>query len=255
MTTVPVSEMRRETLDQTPERALSFLRALGTNPAIRAIMSAHGYKQKDHQEGWHLVFKVTGYRSDGQTDPVNNIVAEAIRELDAWDEQGFRRAGAALERLHSEQHAYVFSDLQPAQGIHAVISVKKFLDRLDDLEKGEGRKKSRKADQAAIATLAERGITSEERSRLRKLVKIAQSEPDFGPLDPESDMKDKALVDDLVELRKWYRDWSETARAAISRRDYLLLLGLAQRKVGKKKDDESDDSPNNNPTPPAAPVG
>src|SRR5205085_1827301 len=104
-------------------------------------------------------------------------------------------------------------------------------DRLDDLEESPERKKSRKADHAAIETLAARGINAEERARLHKLVKIAQSEPQFGVMDASIDAKDKALVNDLVELRKWYRDWSETARAAISRRDYLLLLGLAQRKV------------------------
>lgn len=39
----------------------------------------------------------------------------------------------------------------------------------------------------------------------------------------------------LLALRAWYLDWSDTARAVISRRDYLIRLGLAQRKKAAKK--------------------
>jgi hypothetical protein len=38
----------------------------------------------------------------------------------------------------------------------------------------------------------------------------------------------------LVELRAWYEDWSEMARVTFKRRDHLLRLGLAQRKVRRK---------------------
>jgi hypothetical protein len=35
----------------------------------------------------------------------------------------------------------------------------------------------------------------------------------------------------LEALRAWYHDWSETARAVIRRRDYLVMLGLVKRRV------------------------
>ena len=34
----------------------------------------------------------------------------------------------------------------------------------------------------------------------------------------------------LLKLHAWYREWSETARSVITRRDYLIRLGLAKRK-------------------------
>ena len=39
----------------------------------------------------------------------------------------------------------------------------------------------------------------------------------------------------LRELRAWYKDWSETARAVIGRRDHLILMGLAHRKRSARK--------------------
>jgi hypothetical protein len=35
---------------------------------------------------------------------------------------------------------------------------------------------------------------------------------------------------ELQELYRWYRDWSHTARAVIRRRDYLIALGVVDRK-------------------------
>jgi hypothetical protein len=35
---------------------------------------------------------------------------------------------------------------------------------------------------------------------------------------------------ELQELHGWYRDWAHTARAVIARRDYLILLGVVERK-------------------------
>ncbi len=46
--------------------------------------------------------------------------------------------------------------------------------------------------------------------------------------------KDKAHSEAMMALRHWYEEWSEIARASISRRDYLILLGLAKRKSSKK---------------------
>ncbi|KYG08548.1 hypothetical protein BE21_23090 [Sorangium cellulosum] len=47
----------------------------------------------------------------------------------------------------------------------------------------------------------------------------------------------KTLLDRLDALEKshaWYREWSETARAFIKRRDFLVRLGLAHRKAKAK---------------------
>lgn len=240
-------------LDRTPQRTLTFLRGV-TFPPIRAVMQHAGYTTNDHAEGWRLVQRACGFDADESASPkMTDEVAEAVKEIDAWDEGGYRRARAALSRLHPEQCEFVFRNLQAATGMQAVIGVITFLDRLDALESGAERKGTRKADQAALATLEKRGIGPEVRKHLRKLVKTVRSSPDL-VLEDETvtaqsdDDRKKALV----ALRAWFEDWSETARSVVPRRDYLIRLGLATRKSnGSIVDEPTDDG---EPTPPAAPV-
>jgi hypothetical protein len=221
----------RQVLEETPGRTLAFLRGVGTDMVIRGIMAKAGYTDADHAQGWNLLHKVGGYVPVAATTAVNDEARQAIVELDAWDEQGFRRAHAAMAHLHPEQDAFVFANLVAAQGSAAVLSVGTFLDRLDVLESGVGREKTKDADRAALETLAKRGIGKAERTKLRGLVTKAQTSKEM-PQPPTSDVDPRTA--DMVALRGWYEDWSETARAVVKRRDHLIKLGLARRKTSKK---------------------
>jgi len=236
----------RETLDATRERAVKFLSTVGTTKSIFAALAMRGYTLRDHQEGWKLFLKVSGYDRAYSPEEIDNVVAEAIRDLDAWDEDGFRVARAALERLHPDQAAFVFNNLAAAQGPEAVASVAKFLDRLDALEDSAERKKSRKEDRAALDTLAKRGIDAEERIRLRKLVKSAQGLLDLPAEDPHAEERDAVNEEDLVALYGWYRDWAETARVAVTRRDHHIKLGIASRRAPSESSEE-EETPQNQP--------
>ena len=212
-------------VERTPERALPFLRSFATNKDVRHAMVAAGYGDADQAEGWRLVLAATGY---AQTTPVvsDDVAArQAIVELDAWDEPGYQRIHAALERLHPEQDAFVFNGLEAGHGPSAVLGVARMLDRLDQLEQGS------EADQAAIATLTKRGITPALRQQLRQLVTTAQAATALDPADPGA--SDAAQQQALAALYAWYRDWSATARAVIKRRDLLILMGLAKRHTNK----------------------
>lgn len=237
----------RQILEETPERALALLRGVGTNEAIREILQQNGYSSAEHVLGWTLLHGVSGFvETDDGTAAVSGgdkEVRAAIVELDEWDEPGFARIGAALRRLHPEQMAFVFANLEPATGAGAVLSVGTMLDRLDALEEGAERKASRKADHAALATLDKRGITKAERKRLRQLVEKAQGAPlvTAPKQDPKTEKDREKYQEDLRALRAWYVDWSETARAVIHRRDYLIRLGLAKPRRAKKDDGEPKD--------------
>ena len=98
-----------------------------------------------------------------------------------------------------------------------------FLERLDALENSPDRITTRAQDLEALATLEKRGITQDERQRMRSLLNIAQG------LSTTTNTADTRL-DDLRALRAWFDDWSETARIVVSRRLYLIRLGLAKRK-------------------------
>lgn len=230
------TDVTRETLDGTPVRVLTFLRAIGTSLSIRRLMNARGYTDADHKEGWTLLHKVSGLTGADSPDDTDTSVRDAMSTLDNSDEDLYRIVRASLTRLHPAQAAFVLKDLAPATGPDSILSVKNLLDRLDVLEQGRT-PASIKEDNAALATLATRGFTPEERARFRKLVQVAQSAANVPPVDPAAEAaSEEKLVADLIALRAWFEDWSETARAAIKRRDYLIRLGLASRKSSKKKD-------------------
>ena len=226
-------------LDETPSRVLVFLRALGTAKAIRAQLAAHGYSTDDHAEGWKLLFEASGYPVVPD-EPIHrgNPVRDAIGELGAWDRRGFRLARAALKRLHPKQEAFVFDKLETCRGAKAVLGIATFLDRLDALEKSVDRSSTRHSDHAALETLARRGVTKEERERLRRLIGVAQSSPEISFADLEEHSATATAKEQrdhqLGNLRVWYEDWSATARATVTRRDYLIRLGLAKRRRRQK---------------------
>jgi hypothetical protein len=231
-------------LETVPERALPFLRAIATNQQIRFAMAGGGYGEAEQAEGWRLLLGATGYAAQKLSLDADAEARQAITEIDNWDESGYRRIHAALERMHPEQDAFVFAGLEASRGPSAVLGVAKLLDRLDQLQKGTA------AERAAIATLEKRGINSQMRTHLRSLVTVAQAAKpvEQSPVPTTPDTQQQALE----PLYAWYRDWSETARALIHRRDHLILMGLAKRR--SHKDDDPTDDPNPE-QPVAAPSG
>lgn len=229
------------TLEETPVRVLTFLRAAGTSVAIRSLLAARGYTDSDHEEGWRLLHKVSGLRPAAVAPPADRSVSDAINTLDGWDEDGYSLVDAALTRRFPEQAKFVLEGLAPAKGAASVLSVKNLLERIDALESSPERKATRKQDQAAVAAIAAKGITQEERARLRGLVDLAQTAVKAAPTDTgASEQVERVLLEDLRALRAWYDEWAKTAKVAIKRRDYLISLGLAKRKTKKDKTDLSE---------------
>jgi hypothetical protein len=212
----------RPTLERAPDRALTFLNAAARQPAIYAALNALGYTEEDHKEGWALLSVLVRLPNAA---PVDRSVRDAITELDNWDEPWMNTARAALRRLHKPQHDAVFQDLAPTAGPGAVLGVKIFLDRLNALESGSD------DDQAALATLARRGLDKAERDRVAALVQKAQSLPSL----PDAQARalqseaDALYTRNLLALHEWWSDWSTIARTHIKRRAHLISLGLAAR--------------------------
>lgn len=220
-------------LEAMPTRGLKLLGAISKNPQIRTSLSKRGYTEATHELGWSLVLKASGYRRPAEA--ANRLdAAAAIAELDAWDEPSFRVARAALV-LMPEQRDFLFEGLEAQKGIAAVAAVATFLDRCDELESSKERKATRKADHAALDRLAERGITKEERARLRKLLSVATSFAEAAPPAPSAP-SEKATDHREAQVALWafWTEWSEIAKTDIKRRDHLIQLGLAKRKTSAK---------------------
>ncbi len=233
-----LTEYEKRILASLPDKALTFLRTVAIKGEIRAELYRAGYTSAEQALGWRLVSQATGGLL-GAGPLADDLAARAaIAELDDWDEPGLQRIRAALERLHPEQRAFVFAGLESASGAGSVLVVATLLERLDQLESGPDRAVTRDADRAALATLAARGITAELREHLSDLVRIAQAAEAPSPAPSTSAAEREAS---LIELRAWYQDWSQTARAVIHRRDHRVMLGLSRRRAPASDDDTLDD--------------
>lgn len=216
-------------------RAIQLLKGINTSPLARATLFANGMTQHDVDEGFKLLHNLVGFEPVPIAPRADNPAADALRAIDAWDEPSFAKASAALERRFPAQWEFVFGDgLAPATGTASVLSVIKFLDRLDALESSPNRKATRKEDRAALNLLASRGIDDAARAEMRKLLKTAQRAPEVPLSDAHAIELAATREEDALALYRWYREWSTTAHAVIKRRDQLIALGLAKRKDRKK---------------------
>jgi hypothetical protein len=229
-----------DVLDRLPVRAFTFLSALSTSRPIFALMVPRGLTKAELAEGWEKLHAVSGFVAAPSTPTVDvdpNVHA-ALAEIDAWDEPNFAVTKAALALDFPSAYAFLMDGLAAAKGYAAVQGVGIYLRRLDALEKGKGRDKDEhKSDKAAVTKLGTRGITPAVRKHLKELVALVEGGPEDedATAAPAPDPIPAARRAALVELYGWFFNWSETARAVTGhRRDYLIRLGLAQRKVKKK---------------------
>ena len=236
----------RQVLDGIAARVLSFLIAVGKYFPIRAALSTKGYTEAQHELAWGQLKKLAVFPA-GSAPVLDKPVRDAVVEIDAWDEPNFAVIRAVLENHHPEVVDFLFGNLTPKQGNEAVVGVSTLLDRLDALESSPERKATRKADQAALATLAARGYTEEERARLRGLVTTAQTMIVPKPI---SDAERDAT---LLKLYAWHNEWSTIARLVLTRRDHQIAIGIAKRRKAKKG--EAPAAPTEKPAVPAEKKG
>jgi hypothetical protein len=245
-------ELSARALAETPVKALMFLGAVSSSTAIRDSLLPRGFTQAVRDRYWRLLHDATGQQSLGRPS-VDDQVRAAVAEVAAWEDPSFKIARAALSFDFPDAFAHVFTGLEAASGLGSLVSVMRFLDRLDDLERSPERKGSRKTDQAALAKLAERGITAEERARVRRLVLVAERSggPEATPEPPAAE-----TADGLVRLRAMYDEWAEIARIVVTRRSDLIRLGLAKRRRSSTKSSETprDEVEAVTPTPPPVAV-
>jgi hypothetical protein len=204
----------RRVLFSLPARVVVFLWGIGSHATARSLMALGGYAERDHQEGCALLAAVMRYGSDGADIADDSPAREALDELIRWVRTHFARLGAAIHRELPESR--LFAEIEaPAEGTE-LLALATLLRRLDVA--GESA--------PVVEVMARRGIDVAERSRLARLVELAQSAP---PPDRPGPIRDSRVVE-LLALHRWYSDWAATARALIARKDLLIGLGLARRR-------------------------
>jgi hypothetical protein len=223
-------------------RGSAFLGTLSRAPHIRRILAERGYTNEVHQTGWSYYLEVMGWRPEPvPVVGVSELEQErAIVELDQWDGPNFTIARAALHHLHPAQEIYVFDNLVAAQGAAAVGTVKTYLTRVQALRDGTdpNRTSTREGDRAAVATLETRKVAGAELER--HLMGLIETATTAAPIAPEPEEDPGEYQQAAGRLHAWLTDWRETARAVITRRDYLIRLGLVTRKGGKVVEEVED---------------
>ena len=228
-----------DTLELSTTDATRLLAAIGAVPEIRNTMYKNGMEDEDINEGAKLLLACLAIPRDSKAAPDTEQARaqrDAVVELDQWDEPNFRRYEAALVRKFPGQAEYVFDNLSASRGVEAVKGVATFLARIQALEEGSdsNRASTKKEDKKAVELLAKRGLTSEERKRLQKLVTLA-----LGPTPPsEMPPVDETRRQSLLALKLWCNEWSAVAHAAIKKRAYLIRMGLAARRTPKTEETE-----------------
>ena len=238
---MPETRYTQAQIDVLTDRGIRLLSAISQVPAIRGGLDAGGYSEADHMEGWELTLQLIGFKSTIASESGTKQLRqrEAVAQLDAWDGPNFDRARAALDRAFPAQSAYIFDNLSAKTGAEAIGAVRTFVDRCAALRDGTDptRAATREQDRAASALLATRRILDQdEEQRLRKLIADATSLPDR-PLAHEPDPETRQET--ARKLYAWLRDWRETARVLITRRDYQIRMGLAERRAAKPEAPET----------------
>lgn len=241
---VSTTTVSRETLNNTVTRSVAMLRAIGTSDAIRAAMASRGYDNAEHERAWGLVHRASGYEPGSLPPPsMSGAAGEAIAHIDAEDESTFRLVKASLTHRFPAQAEFLLKGLAPAKGARAVVTMRQLLDRLDALDNGKGREETREDDHAALAVLARRGVSGEFRKQMRAEVRTAETFDEVAAPRVDTTAREEKHLADLQALRAWYEEWSEIARIAVTRKDLLIRMGLAQRKAPKPKASGGDPKP------------
>jgi hypothetical protein len=230
--------VKLSTVDATPDRLLQFLRALSQLRPMRSSLEKLGFGNEEYLLGWRLLHRASGYHPPEE----HSVDAETVHsqqdldtEMDFW----LQVVDLSLRHRHPDQHAVVFAIPVPVKEDGSLITMPRLLDRVDVLENGKDRVEFRAADHAALATLSKRGLTKEKRIELRKMQNAAEGHS-ANQSDPMQS-NDARNLQYLYEARAWYEEWSGLARKVVTRRDYLIRAGLAQRRSASGVADEGDD--------------
>jgi hypothetical protein len=236
-------------------RVVRFLMGL-RNPRIATALASYGFKDEDMQEGWTLINALG--KGKLAVLPPGPRDMETLLKLDAWENQWFPIAQAALERRFPAVAARFFLNLVQTEGPEVAISVRTFVDRYEELVAGSEKfgAEAKKAQELLVTRGVTPAVVEEAKALLTKLTQMAE------PAEPVSVEEQEAELEAAeTAMWAWYLEWSKIARIAVKQRVLLRQLGFLAVRRGGDEEEETDttttpvDAPTTAPAPakPAAP--
>jgi hypothetical protein len=210
-------------LRELPARVAIFLRAVGTHSPLRVALKAGGYGSADHAEGLRLLAAACPYLEDAFDPTADQTARNAAAELENWAKKHLMRLRAAITRLHPD--VVTFFPARVPEGAAVILVVGTLLD-------GVARLETEPDGAHVLDTLKQRGLDEEQLRHLALLVRDAMhAEPPPVRSTSRAGVEDaEAPNAELVALHRWYDDWAGTARALVGRKDWLIRMGLVDRR-------------------------
>jgi hypothetical protein len=189
------------------------------DPVVAEPLERHGFNAEVMEEGWRHLRALT-HPHRGKSSSAGTLIEQIDRAENLW----FPVARIALRDRYPEIHEALFDGLRQTSGREVIISADIFLSRLDAMAAGEEPFGSQGPE--AHSLLEARGLTEAVTRDLRALVEMAQGIREIPPALATAEAQKLASQ----RLAVWYREWSGIARAVITNRQHLRMLGLHRRR-------------------------
>jgi hypothetical protein len=173
-------------------------------------------------EGWKRLQALTEGRLL-QREPAKQDPA-LLRQLDEWENRWFPVASASIKTRFPDVHAQLFLNLSQTDGPAVVISVGTFVQRLEKLPTDPGLG-ARGAE--ARELLSARGLNAATVETAKRLLDALGTTAPAEPI-PAIDPAQQAAAEEA--MWRWYLEWGEIARVAITDRKLLRELGFLNYK-------------------------
>ncbi len=247
-------EMTEVQIDRWLERGGKFFKAVARNPVVRGTLRARGLTDEELSRGWELYSELLGFgaQTRARAGYKETAAAQAINAIDAWDAPTYSAAHAVLDARYPAVSGFLFESLTATTGVAAVAGVQRFLDRVDQLSEGQAPGVDPEQGRAALDLLATRKIVdTAKKAEMRALIETARVGARPGEVieATEVDPRRQELAESYFN---WLNEWREVARVAISRRDYRIALGIAQRRQNGTSSADDEEVPAASPVVPAA---
>lgn len=206
------------TLGQKAQRVLKLLFGM-RNARIASLLAAHGFTEKDLDEGWSLLRALTKNRLSSVTaaPPDPSILVR----LDDWENMWFPIAEASLEYNFPAAYAWMFNNLHQTDGMDVLVSVGTFIERFNKLASKKDVKDAAAAHQRLVDRGFSKAIVNDAQALLDAAGTISKDPPP-----PDITPEDQQAAEDA--LWHWYLEWSQIARTVIKNRRLLRDLGFLQ---------------------------